>query len=307
MLDAERPWRTQPTTGVGPLIGLRLWIGSGIWRIGPAWAVLAGALTSGAALLADATPLRLIGAALLADSVWGVLWRMTALAPGVQDESTAETIGLPYYRQTSPAGRFLRLLRRISGGAGWPELFASLVAALILGLLLGAPALILTVAAWAVTLWGWLLIQAGRRPAACDAMLNVGLPWLLGWAITTPAILDVVAQLLDGAYEPLRSMNAPSGLLLGLAFVIQEWGIRRTSLSQGRRLTGLWAGQAAVPVALIGLHQTPTVIVAAALLLPGAWLFWRAGRGQVALAVALSRSGPWRLAAMLTAAILLMR
>lgn len=307
MLDAERPRRVQPATDVGPLIGLRIWIGPGIWRIGPAWAVLAGALTSGAALSADAMPLRLVGAALLADSMWGVLWRMTALAPATQADPPAETIGLPYYRQTSPAGRFLRPLQRISGGAGWPELFASLAAALILGLLLGAPALILTAAAWAITLWSWLLIQAGRRPAAGDALLNVGLPWLLGWAIATPAIPVAAAQLLDGVHEPLRSMNAPSGLLLGLAFVIQEWGIRRTSLAQGQRLIGFWVGQAAVPVALIGLHQAPIVIVVAALLLPGAWLFWRVGRGQVALAVALSHSGPWRLAAMLTAALFLMR
>lgn len=304
MLDAERPRRAQLASGVGPLIGLRIWIGSGIWRIGPAWAVLAGALTSGAALLADTTPLRLVGTALLADSVWGVLWRMTALTPAAQDDPPAETIGLPYYRQTSPAGRFLRLLWRISGGAGWPELFASVAAALILGLLLGAPALILTIAAWAITLWGWLLIQAGRRPAACDALLNVGLPWLLGWAMAAPAIPSATAQLLSGAHEPLRSLNASAGLWLGLAFVIQEWGMRRASLAQGRRLIGFWAGQAAVPVVLIGLHQTSTLIPVAALLLPGAWLFWRVGRGQGDVAVALSHSGPWRLAAMLTAALL---
>lgn len=306
MLDAGWPRRAQPASGAGPLIGLRIWFEPGAWRVGPAWAVAAGALASGAPLLADAAPLRLVGAALLADSVWGALWRMTVLAPGAHDGPASEAVQLPYYQPTSPAGRLLRLLRRISGGAGWPELFASMAAALVLGVLLGAPALILTAAAWATMLWGWLLTQTGRRPAICDALLNVGLPWLLGFVVMAPALAKAIALSLGG-HASLQVRQAAPGLLLGLAFVIQEWGIRRASLSSGRRLAALWLGQVAAPAMLIGLRQTPIVIVATTLLLPVAWLVWRAERAQGDLGGALTRSEPWRLAAMLAAAVLLAR
>ena len=75
MLDAVRPRRSRLGAGAGPLIGLGRSVSPGVWRIGPAWAVLAGALASGAPLLGNAVPLRLVGAAILADSAWGVLWR----------------------------------------------------------------------------------------------------------------------------------------------------------------------------------------------------------------------------------------
>lgn len=307
MRDAGWPWPARSAPGVGPLIGLRIRIRSGIWRIGPAWAVLAGAMASDAALLADATPLRLVGAALLADAMWGALWRMTALAPAAQDDPAPELVRVPYYQQMSPAGRFLRQLRHLSGDADWPELVASIAAALILGALLGVPALILTIAAWAITLWGWFLARAGRRSAVCDALLNVGLPWLLGFAIMMPTLPTSGGPWLDGGPGLSPAVKALPGLLLGLAFSIQEWGIRRACLSAGRRQIGLWLGMAAVPAMLIGLHQTPIVILTAVLLLPGAWLCWRATRLQGGVHAALARSGPWRLAAMLTAAMWLAR
>jgi hypothetical protein len=162
-------------------------------------------------------------------------------------------------------------------GATWHELFVALALAVALGLLLGIPALLLTVVAWAVTLWGWLLAQSGRQPAACDALLNVGLPWLLGLTLIGP-----------GAPLP--------GLALGLAFTALGWGARRAALSQGRRTTGLWLGQAAVILALIGLQQTAALISAALLLAPPAWLIWRGADEDVH--VTLARSGPWWLAAL---------
>jgi hypothetical protein len=256
----------------------------GLLRIGPAWAVLAGALAGGGALFADAVPLRLVGAALLADSVWGVLWRMTAGAADRRSDAlpgaaAADLSRLPYYQAGSPAGQALGLLRDMIAGATWHELFVALALAVALGLLLGLPALLLTVVAWAVTLWGWLLAQSGRQPAACDALLNVGLPWLLGLTLVGPGALPL------------------PGLALGLAFTALGWGARRAALSQGRRTTGLWLGQAAVILALIGLQQTAALISAALLLAPPAWLIWRGADEDVH--AALARSGPWWLAALL--------
>lgn len=304
MFDAEWARRVRLGAGAGPLIGLRVWIGPEIWRIGPAWAVLAGALASGAALLADTTPLRLVGAILLADSVWGVLWRMTSLPPAAGGERPAETLNLPYYREASPAGRIVRLLHWLTAGAGWPELLASFVLATVLGLLLGPSALLLTVMAWAVALWGWLLMQSGRQPAACDALLNVGAPWLLGLAVAEPATLPALWRTVAGeAALPGELARLSAGVLLGLAFTVQGWGSRRAFLSHGRRSIGLWLGQAAILAVLIGLQQTQALVVVALLLLPPAWLLWQAGDD---LRAALARSGAWWLAAMLTAATSLM-
>ena len=303
MFDAAWGRRLRLGADAGPLIGLRVWVGSGLglFRIGPAWAVLAGALVSGGALFADAMPLRLVGAALLADSVWGVLWRMTASAADLRPDgspgATADGLSrLPYYQTGSPAGQALRLLRDMIAGATWHELAAAIALAAVLGLLLGIPALLLTVVAWGVTLWGWLLAQSGRQPAACDALLNVGLPWLLGLALAGPAPAGVLAA------APAGTLPLP-GLALGLAFTALGWGARRAFLSQGRRRGGIWLGQAAVILALIALQQTAALIIAPLLLAPPAWLIWRAAGGDVR--DALARSGPWWLAAMLVAAIAL--
>jgi len=315
MFDAARDERLRLGADAGPLTTLRVGVapGLGLLRIGPAWAVLAGALASGApaALAAEALPLRLAGAALLADAVWGVFWRLTAREPGAPIgpvSAAADSLGrLPYFQAGSPAGRSWRLLRDMAPGATWQELLAAVILALALGLLLGLPALALTVAAWAVTLWGWLLVQADRRPAACDALLNVGLPWLLGLTLAAwpaPAAGDL----------PLR------GLALGFAFTILGWGARRAFLTQGRLAGGVWLGQAAVVIALIALQQTVALVLVAVLLLPPAWLIWRAtitppgacpgyneGVTNRDVRDALARSGPWWLAAMLAAAAFILR
>jgi hypothetical protein len=150
-----------------------------------------------------------------------------------------------------------------------------------------------------VALWGWLLAQSGRQPAACDALLNVGLPWLLG--------LDLAASAPGGMWGPARDGALPlAGLALGAAFTALSWGARRAFLSQGRRTGGVWLGQAAVVVALIALQQTAALIVVTLSLAPPAWLIWRHTFAGEDVRDALARSGPWWLAAMLVAAAALM-
>jgi len=277
------------------VIGLRIWVGPDLWRIGPAWAVLAAVLASAAPLSADASLLRLIGAVILADPAWGALGRMTARAsPAAGPDAIVQTVRLPYYQPTGPAGRTLRFLRHVIADASWRELLASAALAAFLGLLLGPPALVLTLLAWTVTLWGWFLAQTGKQPAACDALLNVGLPWLLGWTLTLP--------------EPTAwrlPLEIPAALVLGLAFTVLGWGARRAHLSSGRRMAGLWLGQATVILALIGLHNLIALIVVAPLLLLPSWLIWRDRAAGTDLEQSLARSGPWWLAAMLVSAVTL--
>ncbi|MGC8780847.1 MAG: hypothetical protein ACP5UQ_08290 [Anaerolineae bacterium] len=293
MFNATRPGRPRLEAGAGPLIGLRVFLGPHIWRIAPAWAMLAGALTSGAAPLAGTAPLRLLGAAILADSLWGMLWRLTAGGEGALSAVPVMARHVPYYHAQSPAGRTLRLIRYMIADAGWHELVVALGSAAVLSLLLGWPALALTALAWAITLWAWLLTQARSRPAGCDALLNVGLPWLLGWALM-------------GNPESLLSAPAGwSGPILGAAFVLMQWGAQRVYLTGGRRMAAAWLGQLSVVVALIGLQQAAALVPAVLLLLPSWWLLRRAGQGEIEMRTALAQSGPWWLAAMLLSAYML--
>jgi hypothetical protein len=163
-------------------------------------------------------------------------------------------------------------------------LTVALVLTVFLSVLLGVPALLLSGAVWGTILWAWLLTQAGRQPAACDALLNVGLPWVLGLALAASHAHAVL---------PL------AGLLPGIAFTILQWGARRVYLSDGRSAAGVWIGFAAVLGVLIGQQQTVHVAVAAILLLPPAWWLWRASKTGARPDYALGMAGPWWLAAML--------
>ena len=79
------------------------------------------------------------------------------------------------------------MLHDIAPGASWRELTAALALTGVLSLLLGVPALVLSVLAYAVILWAWALGRADKQPAVCDALLNVGLPWLLGLLLARDA------------------------------------------------------------------------------------------------------------------------
>jgi hypothetical protein len=294
MLDAVRPRRPRLGAGAGPLIGLGISIGPGVWRIGPAWAVFAGALAGGAPLLGDAMPLRLVGAAILADSVWGVLWRLTSADDAEHLNRSAGDDHLPYFQPQSPAGRALGMLHDIAPGASWRELMAALALTGVLSLLLGAPALVLSILAYAVILWAWALGRADKQPAVCDALLNLGLPWLLGLLLARDAVQ------LPGSMPPLLP-----GVMMGVAFTTLQWGARRTYLSDGSRTFAVWFGQAAVLVALIGLEQPWALVLVTALLLPPALWLWRSRVMASGVEEALRQSGPWWLAGMLLSAVAL--
>jgi hypothetical protein len=294
MLDAVRPRRPRLGAGAGPLIGLGISVGPGVWRIGPAWAVLAGALASGAPLWGDAVPLRLVGAVILADSAWGVIWRLTAADDAERPNQLAEDKHLPYFQPRSPAGHALGMLRDIAPGASWRELTTALVLTGVLGLLLGVSALALSAVAYVVILWAWALGRAGKQPAVCDALLNVGLPWLLGLILARDAL-----QWSDAAPGLLP------GVAMGIAFAALQWGTRRAYLSSGSRMFAVWLGQAAVLLALIGVEQPWIVAIVSALLLPPAMWLWRNSAMAMGVERALRQSGPWWLAAMLLSAVAL--
>lgn len=308
--EGSAPGRPRLEGGVGPLIGLRVFLGPQIWRIAPVWAMLAGALTARVPLWEGATPLRLIGAAVLADSLWGLLWRLTATDAGALSAEPATVSLVPYYQARSPAGGALRLIRHMIAGGSWHELFVALASAALLSLLLGLPALVLTIIAWATMGWAWLLVQSGRRPAACDALLNVGWPWLLGWSVLafSPSLLAPLPSsplALSPMFGEGLGWGLGPGWELGLAFTLLQWGARRADLLNGRRMAAIWLGQASVLAVLIGRQQIAALALSVLLLLPSWWHLCRAARDETDLKDALARSHPWWLTAMLLSAFLL--
>jgi hypothetical protein len=304
----------------GPLIGLRVSAGRSLWRLGPGWAVLAGALAGGVPLLAGDALLRLAGAIVLADPVWGAVWVPVAgcgprwiVAPWGHRDREREYWLLPYLQPVAPAAR----LRAMLPEARWHNI---LVAALLmagLGALLGLPALLLSLVALLVTFWALFGVQWDIQPALPRALLAVGLPWLVGMTLGQGA-----QPLLTGSAPAVPSLSA-AGLVLGAAFTLLEWGSQRACSSCDSRARGVWTGELAIVLALVALRLPWTTAVVAVLLLPPAWYCLRAGRlappisrdagpkgavVQAALTTAqraamLARSGPWWWAAMMLVAL----
>ncbi len=259
-----------------------------LWRIGPAWAVLAGAMAARASLSAPDILLRLATAVVLADLAWGIL-RKVVSDRSSDATSAAAVLELPYAQPAAPLAQFLHALAAGRGGeqpgsrAAWQELSAGLVLTVALSWLLGGLAPVFSALAVGVTLLGWALARRGSQPAFCLAVLDVALPWFLG--------------------ATLAWRGQPVNLLLpwfwlAVSFTVLQWGVHRVRLSGGQRMGGLWLGQMAVLVALLGLRQPWPLAVTAALFAPPSW--WLARREEAARALALSL--PWWWAAMLLAA-----
>ncbi|NOZ26626.1 MAG: hypothetical protein GXP39_01050 [Chloroflexi bacterium] len=191
----QREELRQWPVGGGPLIGMRLWLTRSFWRLGPGWAVLAGALASGALVWRSQDLLRLLLLVFLADPAWGGLW--TILAERRHDTLDGDewwpstTFALPYLRPGSPAARLL----------GWAESDRSLVAAWRLGLptllatglvalILGREAVLATLLALSLCMIGWGTARLNGRPNTwVQASLTIGLPWVLGHLIYAPMTL----------------------------------------------------------------------------------------------------------------------
>ncbi len=238
MLDTGRDRRAAAFVETGPLLSLQATFARRAWRIGPAWAVLAGVLASGAPFLAGDAPLRLAGAIALADPAWGLLWRLTACGSDHATQSANEVAGLPFGQPDAPLARVLRRLRHMSSAAAWHELPMALVLAVGLSVLLGPNALALTLAACAVLFVAWLTAERDGQPALAFALLSVGLPWGLG-------------ALLAGGWADGWERH----LALAASFTALQWGVQRACLDDRGRAWGLWLGQAAVLLALVTLQR----------------------------------------------------
>ena len=277
-----------------PILGLGIYFNSSPWRLGPAWAVLAGALASQAPIWGGENLLRLGGSILLADALWGVFWQQTAPRRRVLPER-ARSVNLPYSGTHSPMMDALSGLRYEAtedDEIGCQGILAALGLAAVLGLLLGFPAIVLSLLALIASVGVRLMVRLGRKPALAIAILVIGLPWALGASLAWTG----AAQL------PTEALT--TGLLLSVAFTMLAWSVYSVSLSGSRRqVWSIWVGQVVVLVALMIVGDSLALAVVGGLfVVPCFWLSRNADSAHE-VTDALRNSGPWWLASMLGAAL----
>ena len=272
----------------GPLVHLHFAPSRMLWRIGPAWAVVAGAVAAGVSLGNAASLLRLATAVILADLVWGILRRIIPDSPGTEGTAALWAPSLPYGRSDSPLAHVMQTFAsgQHASTAPWSGWLGGLALTVVLSLLLGVPTLLISAAAVGLIFLARALFRRGCYPSSCLALLDVGLPWALGTALVWPNV--------DGEAQVWFVQM----VMVAAAFTVLQWGLYRARFSAGRRLGALYFGQVMLLGALVLLRQPWAVAVAALLLAPPIWWLARRGEAEVALARAL----PWWWASMLAVA-----
>jgi len=197
-----------------PLISLRVNVSPVIWRIGPAWVVLAAAWHGRPAAWSGVFLLQLATAVILADSIWGALWNVLRHDPAatpIADLGQQKRMRLPYATPDAPASRLARWLSDEAqpGHAlqGWP---LALMLSGLLALPLGRSALMLTAAVVLVSLLGLAWVRRRHpAPASLQALMMVTIPWLLGQSLV----------------GPMTTLTVP---LIG-GFTLLVWGLVRSA------------------------------------------------------------------------------
>ncbi|MGA9348981.1 MAG: hypothetical protein WBW48_09265 [Anaerolineae bacterium] len=281
---------------LGPLTKLEVRITRPLTWLGPAWAALCGAVASGWLTLSGQNLLVLMIALFLADALWGTLWHVIAERDWFVSShwpSQAQEFSLTVLPYTAPGSPSHRLGRRLAWWRAvfWPRLSSALLGlavvlplTLILAVILGQRAIILTSAALAIMVLA--LLRARRHsapPLSLRAILEMGFAWLAGHT----------------AFAPLTLWS----FLLATCYTVAYHSCLTLAKDSGKHsLTLLKVSQAAVIALLIFLRQPVIAGVAGLLLLPQMLLQPFLGRDGVELWY-LQRTRPFLMAGMLLAAL----
>jgi len=287
---------------------LRLEPAGRLIALGPAWAVLCGAIASGRLGGDGRDLLTLLLALLLAEPLLGGLWRVVVVSPW-EDWAAAAPIGdqdlalppLPYTAPGSPSARLTAWLSawlaRLGTASGAQlaqavgELVGLAILALAVAIVLGWPIVALLLVALAIA-----VVQAiGQRrgwwgTTVWPAIFDLGLAWLIG----------------EGIFRELSLPGSGASLAVaGLYTVAYAGGIALTRGDLRRGLAAFAGAQGLVVVLLIALQRplyagavglllVPPLLLASwlgraggrgAWLLQGTQLFWLAGMLVAALAI----------------------
>ncbi len=261
--------------------------GSRTW-LGPAWAVLCGAVASGALELNWRAAVALLLAVVLADSLLGSVWSLFApdlwsveSKPNGNPARKAAAPALPYTSPGSASARFSEFLGKRSvwwRSTVWPQkgylvlglAFNSLLA-LLVSTLLGGGTLLMTVVALAIAGLGVVLRRSreGMGLALGSCFLG-GLPWLLGYATfrglgSVGGELGVMAQAL--AMAAIYAFAFHSYQLLGRGRISR--GAALLSLAQVAAAAMLVAIKQPILAGGVGLLLLPQLLLQPALLATG--------------------------------------
>jgi hypothetical protein len=275
-------------TEAGPLVQLQISLSRVPLRIAPAWSALAGALAVAPALGDPAVWLRIVAAVVLADLAWGVLRQYAQARPETEGQGAVFVLPLPYAQPAAPMSRLLGSLTY--GGATWHGAVAGVVLTLGGGLLLGWPAVGLSLIAILLTALAGPLARRGDAPAAPFALLDVLLPWTLG--------------MFAAGWASGNGLTWPP-LVVAAALTLLQWGAARATASGHGATRALPFGALAVVVALVALQMPGAAALSAALMVPPLW--WLA-RGDSAAAFGHARTGwagPWLMLTLFVAALAL--
>ncbi|HEX7586871.1 MAG TPA: hypothetical protein VF478_01005 [Anaerolineae bacterium] len=160
--------------------------------LGPAWAVLCGAVASGGLLPRGQTAFLLIFSLLLGDVLLGA-WRALWLQPDWRDAVRRAVINAPtWYVESDDAygWRVVRLIRRIGGRVRFlrkvilPAVDSEIVGMAMVGALALSVAVVLgqTVVALTLAALFFALVEgqvSGERGAYLRALFEIALPWLI--------------------------------------------------------------------------------------------------------------------------------
>jgi hypothetical protein len=264
------------------LVRLAFRPGSSLAWVGPILAVFAGALASHRLELDAASLLTLVLALLLADPLLGGLWNVlmsTDWAAPWRESASQATLPpqLPHTVAGSPAHRLSVWLARLVGNGleqsprgilvPLSEAGFYLVSASALAAVLGAPVMLVVVAAFLLAVTHVQLGAGGQRHRWLETVYSFAVPWLVGYGAF--GALPVDAQVV-----------ALVALTLGLAVTVAYHGYRMLA-------TGGF-----VPGALLALDlgQVLAVLVLVVALHP-----WQAGlAGLLLVAQALWQPRLWR-------------
>jgi hypothetical protein len=282
------PAKAEVLYGSTSSLNAQFWLGQFPWRPTAAWAALAGLLANeGLAQVSTLNWQMLALAFFLVDPLWGSIWRLAAGRSEVlslHTQAAAYQLWMPYLRRQSPAQKLL----------GWdntgvlPLLFRialpAVVVTLALALVLGLPAIGLTVLVILATVLGWTSRRALQMPPVLlQSVVTIALPWVL--------IAQLVAR---GAFD--ATWVTPQTVLIGLC-TLHHWG-------EGRLLRNHqdWLGVGLLAVAELGVVillivlQAPLWLALLIVLWLPAWLL-------IFQRQPLSRANFWWLLALLICAL----
>lgn len=296
MESKDKPGNIWP----GRLIGLRMEMSSSSIRLGSAWAALCGAVASGQMGLKAQSLLLLLLVLFLVDPVLGGIWRLVVdtdwfapFARGHLSRGEIPSKSLPYTSPGSPGYRASRWLAGVLAwwrtdfrphvGAEFLSLILTLAVAMVLASLLRPLVALLTLVA--LVLMAVVLFFRRREAISFSlrAILELGLPWLIG-------------------HLAFGSLNWKS-VAFALAYTVAYYAC--FVLLDGRRRSAmrLLNGSQIVAVALLIILKEPILAgIAGLLLLPQLLLQPFLWRGEAEWWY-LQRSQPWLMAGMLTAGL----